>query len=134
MLALIPAYFYFVPEALFPFLYERYIKDAFYEMNSKDGLAHEHIQDLKTRVARILRFIAFLSIIAVTIIATFYNREHQSYFHKDCLLTSLLIALCGISGWLTYVNIQQKFSINKLEAWLERLIVVSTVPLIYLWG
>ena len=134
MLALIPAYFYFVPEALFPFLYERYIKDAVKEMNSKDGLAYEHIQDLKTRVTRLLRFIAFLSIIAVTVIATFYNREHQSYFHKDCLLTALLIALCGLSGWLTYVNIQQKFSINKLEAWLERLIVVSTVPLIYLWG
>src|SRR6185437_10395310 len=128
------AYFYFVPELLFPPLYKRYIKDVFYEMNSNDGLAFEHIEELKTRVTRILRFIALLSIIIVAIIAIFYNREHQSYFYKDCLLTSLLIGLCGLSGWLTYVNIQQKFSINKLEEWLEKLVVISTVPLIYLWG
>lgn len=134
MLAVIPAYFYFVPELLFPPLYKRYIKDVFYEMNSNDGLAFEHIEKLKTRVTRILRFIAFLSIMAVTVVATFYNREHRSYFHKDCLLTALLIALCGLSGWLTHVNTRQKFSINSLEAWLERLMVVSTVPLIYLWG
>lgn len=134
LLALIPVYFYFVPEALFPPLYKRYIKDAFYKISSVDALAYEHIQYLKTRVTRILRFIAFLSVVVVTIITTVYSREHQSFFYKDCLLKSLLIGLCGLSGWMVYLNIHNKFSLTKLEEWMEKVILLFTIPLMYIWG
>jgi hypothetical protein len=104
-------------------------------MNSRDGLAFEHIQTLKNRVTRILRFIAFLSVVVITLIATIYSREHHSFFYKEnCLLTSLLIALCGLSGWVAYLNIQKKFSLTNFEEFLEKAIVFLTIPLMYLWA
>lgn len=134
LLALIPVYFYFVPEALFPVFYEKYIKTAYYNIEKANLLAYNRIRDLKDRISRVLRFVAFLSVIVVTLIATIYSKEHDSFFYRDCLLSSLLIALIGNATWVVYLNVKKKLAINRFEQWLERAVLVLTIPLFYFWG
>jgi hypothetical protein len=78
--------------------------------------------------------VAFLSIVVVTLISTVYSKEHHEWFYRDCLLLSLLIGLVGISAWMVYLNFKKELEINKGEEWLERIILMLTMPLFYFWG
>jgi|ERR1051325_5612404 hypothetical protein len=134
LLAGIPVYFYFVPEALFPFFYDKYIKTAYYAIEEANLLAFNRIRDLKNSISRVLRFVAFLSIVVVTLISTIYSKEHHDFFFRDCGLLSLLIALVGSASWVVYLNVKKELAINKYEQWLERAVLVLTIPLFYFWG
>lgn len=134
LLAGIPVYFYFVPEALFPFFYERYIRSTYYSIEQANLFAFKQIGDLRNSVSRVLRFVAFLSIVVVTLISTLYSKEHHAFFNKDCLLSSLLIGLVGTASWVVYLNVKKELAINKHEQWLERLVLIGTMPLFYFWG
>jgi hypothetical protein len=134
LLAGLPVYFYFVPDALFPFFYDRYVRSVYYSIQPTNSFASKRINVLKSRVSRVLRFVAFLSIVVVTLISTVYSKEHHEWFYRDCVLLSLLIGLVGISAWMAYLNFKKKLGINKGEEWLERIVLILTMPLLYFWG
>lgn len=134
LLAGIPVYFYFVPERLFPLFYDRYIRSTYYNIEEVSSFAFKEINDLKNRVSRILRFVAFLSVVAVTLISTVYSKEYHQWFYRDCSLFASLVGLVGISGWIVHINIKDKLQINRGEEWLERFVLMLTMPLFYLWG
>lgn len=134
LLAGIPVYFYFVPEALFPFLYERYIKSTYYRIEKTNPFAFKKIEGLKHSMSRVLRFVAFLSVVVVTLISTVYSKERHEWFYRDCILFSSLIGLVGISAWMVYLNVKKELVINKGEEWLERVVLILTMPLFYYWG
>ncbi len=134
LLSAIPIFFYFFPEVGFPYLYTKYVKSAYRRMGTVQLDAFEQIADLKARVSRLLSFVAFLSIVAVTLISSFYSKQYGIYFYEDCLLLALLVSLIGLSFWLFLVNIQKNLAINSYEKWLEIIAVLLTWPLFYYWG
>lgn len=134
LLACVPVYFYFIPELLFPFFYNKYVKSSFYKIHEQKLDAYEDIQELKRSISRILEFIAFLSVVVLTLIATFYNKLSHSFFYQDCYLSSFLVLFAGLSVLVLYTNSIKSFTLNIFERNIERFVLLLSMPLLYFWG
>lgn len=134
LLAATPVVFYFFPDFILSRIYREYIKSTFLEMGINHQGAFCLIEGLAERVSRLLSFVAFLSIVAITVISTFYSKEHGSLFFKDCLLFASLFGLIGVSSWLFFINIKNGLKVNCFEKFLEIIAILLTVPLFYFWG
>lgn len=135
LLALLPAYFYFVPALLFPYLYKRVLKNAFFEIKGNSLDAYYEINKLEKRVSRIMDFVGFLSISVATIIALVFNKENNTYFYDDCVLFAHTNAFVGLSIITLFNNliVQDKFMISRLNKVIEIITVFYSVILIYLF-
>lgn len=136
LLAIMPAYFYFVPYFLFPYLYKKFVKNIFYKIQNKSADAYDEIHSLENRVSRIIEFIAFLSIAVVTFIAVLFDKEHKNFFFFNCNCFSLTIAFIGLSILNVFNNLngKEKFILSKLDKSVEIFTVLFSIPLIYFYA
>lgn len=134
LLSLLPVYFYFVPEALFPVLYKKYIVASYRRLGGAQLDAFERIDSLGIRVSRILRFVAFLATIFVTVVTAIYSRNEHRWCFQECELLALLACVLGFTVWIVVVNVRRQFLVSATDEWLERITLFLTIPICYWWG
>lgn len=133
-LAIVPVVFYFFPHALFPKLYRRHIVRAFHEVCGTPPGAYESVELLQKRISNLIDFVAFLTILVVTVLTVVYDKCRGEYCYTKPLAFSLIIAYVLFSLLCIYLKVKKKFKLSKLEKIVEQFTVFLSGALIFFFG
>jgi len=133
-LAILPFFFYFVPNILIKDFYKKYVKEAYYKFAKESEDEFYDVKELDNKFSRIISFVAFLSIVATTIFTLLFSKGFQSNFIFNCYCFSISIAFLFASFWNIIVNFKKKLSLSSIEEYFEIGIVALSSALIYFYS
>jgi hypothetical protein len=131
--AALPVVFYFSPRFLVGPAYLRHHEALYLEIKDENELTALELIELKNGIRRLVDYIGFLNIIAVTLIGLLYNGEHRQFFFESpsvwLYITPFFLA-CGLN---IYINNRSNLMVNTFGKVLEIAILVYTVVLFFIY-